>query len=378
MATFLKKAMDDGSTRWRVTVGRGGTRRAKTFLLRADADAWAKQEERHLERAAAGLREAAKGVTLSTVLDLDEAARAALKRQPGRATQAVLARWRRDHGDLPVEALTRDWVVRWGVARKGEGVHSATVQADLSALTAVLRTVADLHNLDLDRVLAGLDEARRVLRRQRVVGRSRERTRRPTQDEIEKLLAHYGRTRWRRPEAIPMRDVTLFALATGLRAGEIVGVLWSDLDEAHRTILVRARKHPDAEIKEQRDEIVALPTGALIGGEDALEIVRRQPSKGKSERIFPFRREAVSNAHWLACRELGIADLHFHDLRAEFVTRALAAGVDAMTVATQSGHRDMRVMKRYARLGAADLLAAEKRVAALTQPTEKPAEEPAS
>lgn len=50
-----------------------------------------------------------------------------------------------------------------------------------------------------------------------------------------------------------------------------------------------------------------------------------------------------------------IEDLHFHDSRAEALTR-LARKVDVMTLARISGHKDLRVLlETYYRESAADI-----------------------
>lgn len=52
----------------------------------------------------------------------------------------------------------------------------------------------------------------------------------------------------------------------------------------------------------------------------------------------------VSLARWRkGCARAMVADLHFHDLRREALTR-LAAKVDVLTLAKISGHRDLRIL----------------------------------
>ena len=49
------------------------------------------------------------------------------------------------------------------------------------------------------------------------------------------------------------------------------------------------------------------------------------------------------------CREAGIEGLHFHDLRATYVTRILEAGYDSFTARDAAGHLDIRTTGIYAR-----------------------------
>lgn len=43
-----------------------------------------------------------------------------------------------------------------------------------------------------------------------------------------------------------------------------------------------------------------------------------------------------------------IEDLHFHDLRHEAISRFFAMGLTVPEVASISGHRDMKMLMRYA------------------------------
>jgi integrase len=56
-------------------------------------------------------------------------------------------------------------------------------------------------------------------------------------------------------------------------------------------------------------------------------------------------------------QDLGLADLHFHDLRHEAVSRLVEAGLSDQEVATISGHKSMQMLKRYTHLRAEDLVA---------------------
>jgi integrase len=52
----------------------------------------------------------------------------------------------------------------------------------------------------------------------------------------------------------------------------------------------------------------------------------------------------------------GIADLRFHDLRHEAVSRLFEKGLNPMEVAAISGHRTLQMLKRYTHLRASELV----------------------
>jgi integrase len=60
------------------------------------------------------------------------------------------------------------------------------------------------------------------------------------------------------------------------------------------------------------------------------------------------------------CREAGLTDVVFHDLRHTATTNIRRAGVDALTAMKISGHKTMAVFKRYNTIDEADLTAAQR------------------
>jgi integrase len=145
-----------------------------------------------------------------------------------------------------------------------------------------------------------------------------------------------------------MGEIIQFAIASAMRAGEIGGLRWDDLNERDKTILIRDRKDPQEKIG--NNQTVPL---LKIGELDAFEIVKRQPKT--SELIFPWKFDTVSSIFPRACRALGIVDLHFHDFRHEGVSRLFEAGYQIQEVAIVSGHKDWAQLKRYTQLKAKDL-----------------------
>ncbi|HDS1779730.1 TPA: tyrosine-type recombinase/integrase, partial [Pseudomonas putida] len=55
-------------------------------------------------------------------------------------------------------------------------------------------------------------------------------------------------------------------------------------------------------------------------------------------------------------KKLGMADLRFHDLRHEAVSRLVEGGLSDQEVSAISGHKSMQMLKRYTHLRAEDLV----------------------
>ncbi len=72
--------------------------------------------------------------------------------------------------------------------------------------------------------------------------------------------------------------------------------------------------------------------------------------------VFPgLTTEAIKKAYIRAVGRAEIKDLHFHDLRHEATTRLFEHGLNIMEVASITGHKDLRMLRRYKHLKVEDL-----------------------
>jgi integrase len=78
---------------------------------------------------------------------------------------------------------------------------------------------------------------------------------------------------------------------------------------------------------------------------EALAIIQSMPHE--TPEIFPYSTDAISTAFTRACKFLGIADLRFHDLRHEGISRLFEMGRTIPQAAAVSGHRSWTSLKRY-------------------------------
>lgn len=338
MATFSQLP----SGKWRVQVRRSGIYRAATFTRKADARAWATEIEGQAEHiAAGGFAPIPKGATVADLID--KYGEANMKR-PGKTKAATLAMLRRELGKVPLARLSavtlRDFIDQ----RTKAGAGGVTIAADLSFLSAVLSWGRHARRLDIPDRLA-LD-ARASLKHRGLDTRSREREREPSDDELNRLYA-YWQANPRQKIHMPM--LCRFALATGMRLGEICGLQVEDVDRERRTAIIRDRKDPRA--KEGNDqEVPLLP--------DAWAIVAPLIEGREDGSIFGVQAASVSTAFTRACTKLGIEDLHFHDLRHRATADLFRAGLDIPRVALMTGHKSWAMLRRYTKIKPEDVHAA--------------------
>jgi integrase len=347
MATLVKRG-----DRWRAQVRRlGEPALSKTFASRAEAAAWARDVEHKLDRG----QSVDPGRRLSFADVLAAYREHIASKGMSRSKAQALDKIGKLIGHRRLVELKTTTFIEFCRTREGEGAGPATILQDLSYIGTVLRHGGALVGAEhaTATTVTSLDAARRTLRHSGRIAKPDERDRRPTDDELGRLIAYWSPNP---RQSIPMIDLTLFAVATAMRLGEILSLQWEDLDEPIRTIVIRARKHPTK--KATNHQKVPLPFGTcIVGGRpvDPLQIMLRQPSAWhRKGRIFPHAAQSTSRAFQRATEDLGIEDLHFHDLRHDGASRLFEAGWPIERVALVTGHRDWNMLRRYTQLRAED------------------------
>jgi len=157
----------------------------------------------------------------------------------------------------------------------------------------------------------------------------------------------------------------LFALAvtTGLRLGELLGLAWSDVDEAVGTLTVRHALAEDgerrwvlAEPKSARARrtlpLPVLACQALARQRDLQATAQAEVGSAWQDRwglIFtdrvgrPVDPRNASHAFQVARRRLGLPAVRFHDLRHSAATLLLAEGVPLAVISELLGHAGIAI-----------------------------------
>ena len=313
---------------------------SQAFARKQAAQAWVRKREAELDQPGAIERANRVGATVKEmieryVLEMEKA------RALGKTKLATLKAISESYlGQINDQDLNCQILVEyavWRMGSEGGGVLPQTAGNDLAHLGAVLSIARPAWGYQVDPHAMG--DARKVLRKLGYNMRSRERDRRPTLDELDKLLTHFQGILAYRPSAINMLKMTAFALFSTRRQEEITRIKWADLDEAGNRVLVRDMKNPGQKLG--NDVWCHLPP-------EAMAIIQTMPKA--VEEIFPYNAESISASWTRACKFLGIEDLHFHDLRHDGVSRLFEMDWDIPRVASVSGHRDWNSMRRYTHL----------------------------
>lgn len=305
---------------WRAQININGNRQARSFDTKSAATQWAKATENEI------LKNGGKPInfqdrTVGEVLERYQT-EVAPKRRGWKFEQAristllkeSIAQVKLNQGARRSIALWRDEALK--VREPG------TVRRDMTLVRAAIKIAINEWEWADDNPLKYVTQPKAPPAR----------TRLPQPGEIEAILKLSGYSKKSPPITVMQRvgAATLFAMQTGLRAGEIA-LLEPSLDKGHYVHL------PDGSTKSGRGRNVALTKEARrildqVGG--CFDLDSTQISAN-----FKRMKNIVAKQDGMA----EINSLHFHDLRAYALTM-LAEKLHPMELAKLSGHQDVKVL----------------------------------
>lgn len=299
---------------------------SKTFERKALAQRWMTAREADLQRPGA-LNEGPDPTLAVTVRKYIEESTRPMGKSKRRILEAAAAA---DVGKLKCSEVTSVKLVEWVDTMKKCG--PATRRTYISHLSPVFTVAKAAWGYPLDK--RQIDDARVVLNSLGTTAKSKQRSRRPTLDEMDRILGYFAETKMRNPDSVPMVPLIVFSLFSGRRQGETCRLLWKDV-EAGR-VLVRQMKDPE---KKATNNVYCDLTP------EAQQIIDAQPRLG--DRVFPYNAPSVSTIFHRACVFLGIEDLTFHDMRHEAASRLFEMGWTIPHVAAVTGHKTWQSLQRY-------------------------------
>lgn len=140
-----------------------------------------------------------------------------------------------------------------------------------------------------------------------------------------------------------LKPMVILSLNTGLRRGELFNLRWPDVNLQTKTITVAGEGAKTIETRHIPLNAEALAT---------LKAWKKQSEA--SGYVFPGqegeRMTDVKTAWLELLKTAGIADFRWHDMRHDFASRLVMAGVPLNTVRDLLGHSDIKMTLRYAHL----------------------------
>ena len=327
MATVRKRG-----SKWQTQIRRDGfPPLSKTFALKDDALRWGREQDCLADTGELG---SVPEGTLAVLLVRYE--REITPKKRSAASEHFLLRQIARHriASLKLSNLNSAVISNFRDDRL-KRVSGASVCKELGLLSSVLKTASNEWGF------VGLGEPMRQVRKP-PSGRARNRRIEP--HELPVLDAALRQCR------NPLvRDVFLFALATGMRRGEVLSLVWPNVNLANRTAYLPLTKNGETRtvpLSPSALEVLALRQKATQQPPEG----RRDLSEGLSGAVFPISANAFRLAWERVKRRGKIADLRFHDLRHEAISRFFEMGLTIPEVSLISGHKDSRMLFRYTHL----------------------------
>jgi len=247
--------------------------------------------------------------------------------------QSRIEAWKRHHLAQRYLATLRGVdFAKYRDDRLEAGKSQSTVRLELAIIS---------HLFTIARKEWGMEILSNPVQAIRLPSSSRARDRRLQGDEEERLLAACGASK-----SVALKDMVIMAVETAMRLGELLGLRWPEID--HQKRIARL-----IDTKNGENRTVPLSTRAV-------EALRHRPRSISNDRVFYEWKNSWSFEHaWhRALKRAGIEDLRFHDLRHEATSRFFEMGIfNPMEVAAITGHKDLKMLKRYTHLRAEDLAA---------------------
>lgn len=235
--------------------------------------------------------------------------------------------------DMPLHKITRDVIEQIAEKKEAEGVSNATVNRHLEVVRAILRAAC----YDWE----WIEKAPKVRMRKE----PSRRVRYLTKEEHTRLLAELPSH---------LSAIVQFATATGLRAGNIVGLQWANVDMENRIAMVHG------------DEVKNGESLGIYLNADAMAVLDSLKGKHKTH-VFSYRGKPINQPNTKAWREAlkraGIKNFRFHDLRHTWASWHVQNGTPLFAVQEQGGWKSPQMVRRYAHLSAEHFAAYGEKIA---------------
>lgn len=316
MATFIKRG-----NRWHVQVYRYGVRKSATFDTKREANTWARETEDAL--------------TVADTLQMafERYANDECPKHKGERWEKLrLAKIAKSFPEKSLFEFTPEDFAIYRDKRLKE-VSTGTVRREFNLINQVLNVALKEWGWIKTNPLSSV----------RKPSQPRPRRRGVSEKEIKlmlRALAYTGDVPKLKKQFVAC--AFLFALETGMRAGEICSLTWERVFLPQRFVRLIETKNGDI-----RD--VPLSQKAID-----LLIMIRPDRYDKVDLCFNLNAESLSSNFRKAKSTVGLEDLHFHDSRSEALTR-LSKKLNVLELARVIGHRSPASLMIYYSESASDI-----------------------
>lgn len=274
--------------------------------------------------------------------------------QPGIRPLGATHRWMlRAIGRDPIaekvaEQLTKGDVIDLA-RRRRQKVQAVTVMQWVTGITGVLKYAGSAWDDCANVSAAPVEAAKPFLIKNGIIGKSTPREQRPTDEQINLLLAYFAKQNEFPGTEIDMVKITLWQRASARRIGESCRLLWRKWNPVDQTIVVMGIKDPK---QRNRIDTAALTEEASdLLWEWVYEMDARPELRTDEPRVLPFSSKSCSARFTLAKIDLepvcpGITKTRLHDCRRDAISRLAEQNYTSNQIRMVSLHKTTAILDR--------------------------------
>jgi len=258
-----------------------------------------------------------------------------------------------DYGDYCLDDISQRVIEQWSTARIKAGRALATINRDISVLKSMFTTAVEWGHLSTN-PLSKLKPAKLDNGKVRYLGQDEEKRLLTALDERE---SRARANKFRLERGYPLfadlshvayvdhvKPMVLLSKHTGIRWGELVQLTWEhvNVENAIMTVVGRTAKTGKTRYIPLNPIAKEVLKAWMPQDVEATELVFGG-AEGKT-------RNNIKRAWANLLKTAQITKFRWHDLRHDFASKLVMAGVDLNTVRELMGHSDLKMTLRYAHL----------------------------
>jgi len=292
----------------------------RSFNTLKDAQQWARDIERDMDRGVFVDKSEAEATTLEQALDRYLREITLNKKGASKEASRINAWKKHPLAKRSMASIKGKDLATYRDERLKGGAATGTVLRDLSVVSHLFTVASTDWGMGITNPL---DHVRKPK-----PGKAR--NRRLEGDEEVRLL-----TACRQSNNPLLASLVIVAIETGMRLSELLGLTWADVNLPRRTVTLKDTKNSDQRVIPL--SLIAVTTFEAI------------PRHLKINRVFYTwgqRSDAIKGAWVRACKRAKITNFNFHDTRHECASR-LAPHMPPQTLAKVMGWRSIQMAMRY-------------------------------
>lgn len=313
-------------------IRKGYATQSKTFNTRIEAVKWARKIETEIDQGVIKPNKTLANRMLDKQISFGEAAEHYIKnhtihkrncKTETGTIRTLIRRWGQDH----VQSIDKAKVFALRDDLLSRGRSGDTVNHYYNAISKIYQMLQTEWSITVDNPIRGMKRLpANPSRTKRINGKT----------ETALLLA------CEQSKSKLLKPIVEFALETGMRRGELMGLKWFDVDIPSRRAFLHVTKNGDP-----RQVPLTLKAVKILDG----------VKHGDPEQVFPlsldglrrYFEKAVSTAkaNWTLSGVNPFEDCRYHDLRHEALSRLSDAGLNVIELSHISGHKTLSQLARY-------------------------------